>query len=258
MVKNKINEKKDLNKPINKEELTQLIAPLEKKIKGIKGVWQKLKELVTTPIYKITWFTFIILLTFVFILTLTVTWNISNNRFTPTSSYGLLAKLDDLKQSHTYYTTMATKDELLISWIKSFSNWKYSSGGDPRYDKGDCIGAVYTFLRNWNSNIYFENVPLTAQRCENLLNRGEIDKRKTLNEVKTGDLVILQTMGKPDHVGIVYDVANGYIRYMDVNVLVQTWDLSRRRLDDKSIYGIYSVSYSFWLGDLMQQINKRI
>lgn len=246
------------SKPINKKELEALTASM-KSTNKIKAFFDNLYETLTTPINKITWASFTFLLVLVFSFTFVITWNVSSDfNMTPTNEQGLMYRLDNLKQSHTYYTTMATKDELLIAWIKSFSSWNYSLGGDPRLSRGDCTGAVFTFLRQWNSNVHFENVNATARRAENLVTRGEMQKRSSINDIETGDLIILKVGDVPDHIGIVYDTPNGFVRYMDVNALVQGWDLPKRRFDDKVIYGIYSMSYSFWLGDLMKQVNERL
>lgn len=204
-----------------------------------------------------------LILSFVFAMTTTgiVTISVIPDKIIETKKadekFGLLQRLKSLKESHNYYVKMATKNELIVSWIKQFGNWRYVSGGDPRYNTGDCIGAAHKFLRSWGANVAFENVKKTVGRINNLVSRGEQKKRKNRRQIKTGDIIIIRSSRGPSHIGIIYDVTTtGYIRYMDVNSMMKTWGLQYHKWKDWSIYGIYEISYSFWVGNLMVKINR--
>jgi len=247
---------KSKNEPINNNEMALLMQPLENK-KGFKNYMKHLWESSHYPIRKINWITFFFIIAISTFITISATNLISKHVSKDKEAFGLLAKLESLKQSHDYYTSMATKDEMLYSWIKSFSKWRYKVGGDPRNGNGDCVGAVYDFLRMWNSNVYFENIQWIITRCESLISRGELKKRLKYDEVKTGDIIIIQLKpNSPEHVGIVYDTTNGFVRYMDVNAGVQTWGLEKFKFGTMNIYAIYEVSYSLWIGSLMKEINE--
>lgn len=173
------------------------------------------------------------------------------------AKFGILQRLEGLKQSHNYYTKMATKDELLVSWIKQFSEWTYKLGGDTRNNSGDCSGAVFQFLRSWGANVNFGDVKSIVSLAENLAARGELKIRKNISEVRSGDIIVTQqSSSNPIHVGIIYDTANGYVRYIDVNSIVQGMGFEKQKFDSAGIYAIYEVSYSMWVGDLMQKINN--
>jgi hypothetical protein len=174
-----------------------------------------------------------------------------------TQQYGMFAKLRELKQTHDYYSSMATKDELLISWVKMFSNWRYKQGGDPRYNTGDCVGAVHQFLQKWESVVAFEDVNGIIQRCKNLEERGEILKRTNPLAIKHGDLIIFNFgVDIPKHVGIVYDYTNGWVRYMDVNAVTGTWGFEKVKWGTPSIHAVYNVSFALWIGDTVRNLSS--
>lgn len=235
-------------------DMEALMAPIDKATNFFKRVWENLHHQ-----SRQSWMQVMIAVIASILITMTLTsifMGDSSRRGSET--FGLIARLETLKQTHDYYTTMATKDEMLVSWIKLFSRWEYRLGGDPRYNAGDCVGAVYEFLKKWDSNVYFENVKGIVSRVENLAARGEIAKRNSPDSIKHGDLIVIQmTRNQPEHVAIVYDVANGYVRYMDVNAGSRTWGFEKTKWGSDQIYGIWEMSYSFWIGPIMQQINER-
>lgn len=235
-------------------DMEALMAPYEKTKNFLKRVWENLHHQ-----SRQSWLQVFIAIVVSIIITMTLTsFFLGDHRGRNNETFGLISRLETLKQSHDYYTTMATRDEMLVSWIKLFSRWEYRLGGDPRYNAGDCVGAVYEFLKKWDSNVHFENVKGIVQRVENLAARGEIAKRTSPGTVKHGDLIIIQmTRNQPEHVGIVYDVTNGMVRYMDVNAGTRTWGFEKTLWGSNQIYAIYSISYSFWIGPIMQQINDR-
>jgi hypothetical protein len=245
---------KELNKLLEKEDIMKS-WPVRIQLK-IRLWLRKFWSNVHHPI-KQNWFTLFFIIAFTMMSTMIIT-----KVFFPSRSnqqeFGMLAKLETLKQSHDYYTSMATKDEMLMSWVKLFSNWRYSVGGDPRYNNGDCVGAVHEFFKQWNSNITFEDIDAIIRRGKSLEDRGEMKRRTAIADVHNGDLIIFDFGNHtPKHVGVVYDQVNGLVRYMDVNGYTLTWGLERVRFGDKSIHAIYEVSYSFWIGNLMQEINKK-
>lgn len=247
------------NEDLDHEQIAmfELTKPFEPEHGFFQRIWEKMHH----PMHQINWMTFFFTMAVITLLTVIITIiNVrifSDERHHSEEKFGLIARLEALKQSHDYYTTMATKDEMLVSWIKLFGAWKYRMGGDPRYNNGDCVGAVYEFLKKWNSNVYFDNVQGIVSRCENLAERGELLKRTRIEQVKTGDIIIIQLEpNRPQHAGIVYDTPKGQVRYMDVNAGVMTWGLEREIWGSSRIYAVYEMSYSLWIGNLMKKINE--
>lgn len=231
--------------------IKKLVSPYE--IPIYKKIWEKL-TLPLTNINKLVMITIIIFSIASAIITTTLILRIDGVK---REKFGILQRLETLKQTHTYYTKFATKNELLNKWVWHFGDWNYSRGGDPRYERGDCVGAVYKFLRGWNSNVEFENVDSIVKRAKNLAARGELDIRKNIKDIQSGDIIILQVKKNyPSHIGIVYDTPNKYVRYLDVNAQVGTWGLGKHKWGAMNIHMIFGVSYSFWCGNLIKEINK--
>lgn len=169
--------------------------------------------------------------------------------------FGLLAQVKELKVKHSYYTKVATKDERLVKWVIMFSDWDYEQPGNPKFKKIDCSGAVYLYLQAWGSNLHLDSTKTFVTRANNLADRGELSVRKNSSEVRSGDIILIGD-DAPSHMGIVYDVKNDYIQYMDVNGLVKGMGLERKKWGDGSIVGIYEISYALWVGDLLRELNK--
>jgi len=175
----------------------------------------------------------------------------------PETQLSLVNKMGELRQSYNYFTRAASKEELLMSWVKKFSGKTYELGGDPRRGVLDCTGGLQTFLYDWGSAVNYQNVRSVVAKCEFLIKEGEVEIRKKKEDVKTTDLIIIQLEpGKPEHVGVVYDVTNGWVRYMDVNAGTMTWGFEREKWGSSRIYAIYSLSFSFWAGDIMKKMSE--
>lgn len=162
-----------------------------------------------------------------------------------------LERLKELTNSYQRYKN-ASKKERLLRWISLFEDWRYENGGDPKFRKVDCIGALYTYFQKWDANIEIESVPWIIKRTQNLIERNLMKKRNSVSQVEPGDLVIMKVSESNMHVGVVYDVANGWIRFMDMGVQMRTWDLARIQFGDSNLHSVVEISQSFWIGNFMQ------
>lgn len=142
----------------------------------------------------------------------------------------------------------ATKDEKFQRWIKMFSNCTYKIGGEY-----DCLTSILAYLKSWGANIITENIPSLVSRFEKLNALGQL-KIKYPREAKEGDIIIF----KPNrnniyHCGIIYDIKNNFIIYMDVNIKLMGMGISDVELNSDKIKGIYEISFSLWLGDFLNK-----
>lgn len=170
-------------------------------------------------------------------------------------------RLDELKKGHNYYTKVATKEELMVKWIEMFSRSRYRRDGNPKYNEYDCISAVIHFFWRWNSNIFLENVKALKSRSEKLSALSQLEIRKTYTRVKPGDIIIFNPIRGNWHCGIIYDKKNGYILFMDVNAVIMGSGMGQYKFKnwkEKSdrINMIIEPSYSLWIGNLLQRLNK--
>ncbi len=159
-----------------------------------------------------------------------------------------------LQESHKAYISLSKKQRL-IAWIVKFSNVTYQLDGNPKYDQYDCVGSVSYYLWGFGSNTRHETVTSMVKRFENLVATGSCKKRKSINDVMPGDIVVIQTeRNKPSHVGIIYEVRNNLMQIMDVSVKANGMDIYDKTFNDDMIFAVYEVSFSFWIGDLLKQI----
>jgi len=237
----------------------------KKKKKKIKSPWKLFKRFFNKRIRKVDWtpvavVVFIVILTTcvsTLLSTLATTAIIKNQEkiediFLPIKerNFSLAEKFNQLKESHNYYTNIATKDELLSIWVKNFSEIAIK-------EIKTSIDAIKKFFRKMNSNCQPNSVRDFIKTAQSLAERGELEIRRSSNKVKSGDLIIIQNKkNNPSHIGIVYDVKNEYIQYMDVNGKVNGWGMNAYKWGDWHIYNVYEVSISLWLGDMMRKLNE--
>lgn len=242
--------------PKTEEEVMQ--AEAEALTKSFKKDWkEKFHDFIFNSNHAIAFFILGIIgvistITIIFVLMFADLSKPNNNKIAE-DNFGMVKRMQQLKKSHQYYTQTASKDELLMSWVHNFSNWKYVTNGDPKYGRADCVGAVYYHFQKWESNIKLENVKWLVRRIKNLEERKEIKIRKKITQVKPGDIIIIQVQrGKPSHLGIVYETANGHVRYMDMNGRYLKWGLRDYKWGDWKIYLIAEVSFPLWIGDIIR------
>ena len=163
-------------------------------------------------------------------------------------------QLEELKRTHERYIKM-TKEELLFKWVEMFSNSIYEKDGNPRYNKYDCISAVINYLNRMGGNLPTENIEEISQRADRLSQLGQLQIRRNYNEVKIGDIVILNPYNGSRHCSIVYNVTNGQIITLDVNS-VTAMGFGSYAWNGGRIQKIFAVSYSLWSGNALQEMNK--
>lgn len=218
----------------------------------------KLWQLLHYPVKNISWLSFIAVITVIISVTITVMVFKYGPKADSLSSekYSILSRIQEIKTKNDLYYK-ATKEERLIKWIVMFSDWKYALGGDYKQKNADCLGASNLYLQQWGLNIVLESIPLLVKRMENLSDRGELKIKKTLDNVKSGDIIIFSyANGTNLHVGFVYDITSGYCRYFDMNADVQTWGFDKIKWGNPNIWIVGEISYSLSLGNLMQELNK--
>lgn len=165
-------------------------------------------------------------------------------------------KINELKNSHNYYIKVATKEEFIVRWIWMFSNAKYKNDGNPKYGEYDCISAVVYYLWSWGSNIKLENIPSLNNRAELLSKLNQLDIRSSAKEVKPGDIVVFNPLKGIWHCGVVWNITDkGDVQYMDVNGRTGI-GFGRYNFGNERIHKIYGVSYSLWVGDYLERLNK--
>ena len=275
---NKNSDSKTTRKPINKEfidihdtdqiEQENLLAPFTGKFdkirKFIKQNWffkitSRLWQMAHYPMKKMNWISFFAVIAIIIGVTaFAINWSASRKRESGVGfeQFSVMSQLEQLKKTHEYYTKVATKEERLMRWVMAFSKWKYQLNGDPKYQQGDCVGAVYYYFQKWGSNFQLENVPWLISRTQNLANRGELKIRKCINDVHSGDIIILIISSENKHVGVVYDTVGPYVLYMDMNVATNMGLTTPITWGNGQIQSICEVSYSLWIGDLMAELNK--
>jgi len=159
-----------------------------------------------------------------------------------------------LQETHKDYLNLSKKQRL-IRWVIKFSDAKYKLDGNQKYKEYDCIGAVSYYLWSFGSNAQHEQVSKVAIRLKNLVNNGSCKERKKLSDVKEGDLIVIQTeKNRPSHIGIVYGIMNNQLQIMDVSAKTMGMDIYTKKFNDDMIYGIYEMSFSFWIGDFLKEI----
>lgn len=161
--------------------------------------------------------------------------------------------IKDLKKSYRKYK-QATKEELIVKWINFFSRSSYKLDGNLRYGQYDCSGALVTYLRfGWNSYVKFESVKQIKTRVEREAKLQRINIRRSIKQVKPGDIIIF----KPNkrgywHCGLVYDVSNGNVLYMDVNSSAKGMWFGIEKWGSSRISMVFEVTYAYWIGDLLK------
>jgi hypothetical protein len=165
-------------------------------------------------------------------------------------------RLDELKKSHNYYKKIATREEFIVKWIEMFSGATYKNDGDPKKGEYDCLGAVVEYLRRWGANVKLENIPLIIQRTELLSKLNQLDIRKSIREVRPGDIVIFKPVKGIYHLGVIWNTTpSGDILYMDMNSRTSIGFETLNFGSDK-IFRVMEVSFSFWYGNHMESLNK--
>lgn len=226
-------------------------------IRIIISIPTKLWQLAHYPT-KFNWLSFLTVVVLAIGLTVTVmSWRVQHTRESGVGyeQFGIMGQLEQLKKSHEYYNKVATKEERLMKWVMEFSNWSYRVDGDPKKHEGDCVGAVYHYFSKWGANFQLENIPWLITRTQNLASRGELKIRKGINEVKSGDIVILKLSESNQHLGVVYTTQGNWVQYMDMNVATNM-GVEKIQWGNPWIVSIVEVSYSLWIGNLMTELNK--
>jgi len=170
--------------------------------------------------------------------------------YSPTKYYEIL------KQRHAEYKKL-TPAALQIRWIELFSKFEYRLDGNSKYKQADCVGSVEEFLWSWGANVAHLTVAQKLKVLKTYNEQGFNDKRTSYNQVQPGDMVFIQlSKNRPEHVGIVYDKASGYLQIMDINAKVNKMDFYDLYFTDEKIYAIYDIGLAFWSGDTYKDLFK--
>lgn len=163
-----------------------------------------------------------------------------------------------LRQKHAEYKQLNSA-QLMVRWIEMFKDFEYQRDGNSKYKKIDCTGSVEEFLWSWGANINHSTVTQMLRILSNLEKQGLNKKRSTYSEVQIGDLIFIQRKrNEPEHVGIVYNKAEGFLQVMDVNAKVNRMDFFDYQFDDNRVYAVYEVGFAFWSGNVFKDLFKTI
>lgn len=174
----------------------------------------------------------------------------------PITSEGLsdIETFKRLQESHKDYLSLSKKQRL-VKWVVKFSDATYKLDGNQKYKEYDCVGAFSYYLWGLGSNVQHEQVTKVTKRLAGLVENGSCKQRKNINQVKEGDIVIIQTKkNSPSHIGIIYGMSNKYLQICDVSAKTMGMDIYTKSFNDDMIYGVYEMSFSFWIGDLLKEM----
>lgn len=261
--------KKKTEDPVNITEESPVVSQEEQKAlfrvnktkfrKFIEWVSIKSWQLMHTPLH-INWLSLVAIITIisaivVVVMVLTRPMN-SGDAFIQEKKFSITNRVEELKSSHNYFTKVATKNEKLVKWIIMFHDFTWENNGDPKYKRIDCVGSTYWYFQKWGSNFHLETIEEFVRRVKNLSERREVEIRKSPQSVQPGDIIIIQVNGQLKHIGVVYDVKNNQVQYMDVNAGTMGMGLERKPWGDGNIHSIVEMSFSLWCGNLMEDLNK--
>ena len=161
-------------------------------------------------------------------------------------------KLQKARLAYKHFRDM-DKRALQISFFDIAGEWTYQRGGSNQYKMGDCVGAVDAVFSHYGSFLPREDVGQRLRRLERLRTIGATFKcygAYGITAPKMGDMIFIQTSpGDPSHEAIVYDISNGYIRYLEMGGVALTANLTTIPLGDARIHSIYSLTIEVWLGE---------
>lgn len=230
-----------------------------KLVEFFKNMPSKVWQFIHYPIKNINWLSFIAIIMLIACLSILITvWKYSGNTVSDLTGekFNTINRIADLKLSYDRFT-QAPPEEKLMKWIWMFKDWTYAVNGDPKVKQADCVGSIYMYCRGWGSNMELEDIPTFRKRIQNLSERGDLKIRKNIYEVESGDFIMLDLGGGNQHIAMVYDTCNGLIRYCDMNVYTKKWGLEKANWGAPNIT-IAEHAFSIWLGDLMQDLNKKM
>lgn len=176
------------------------------------------------------------------------------------ASMSFQGKINYLQQTHLYYSTEMTKEELAAVWDSLFSNAVYESGGSGTRNNYDCISSVRTCLKALGSNIIFKSIPHMVREYNTMASVGYLKTRKAYQEIRHGDLIIFNPVQYDDrefwHIALVYKTQGGWVEYLDMNA---QYGSGRRvvKYGDRKINMIVPVSFALWIGELMTEKTMR-
>lgn len=140
------------------------------------------------------------------------------------------------------------KDDRHIRWLKLFSKCKYKIGG-----KYDCLSAKDEFFSSYGANFIKETIPALIIRIERLNALGQLQIR-TNQTAQSGDIIIFNANRNGIyHCGVIYDIKNNIIMYMDVNNRTNGIGFPEIDLGSDKIKYIVEPSLSLWIGDLLSK-----
>jgi hypothetical protein len=226
---------------------------------------EQVKYFMRSIIFKIKNAPRTLIITIIFIISLLATgfftWFVTYELVKPRefkfkSDTSIQQRLQELKASHDYFTKVATTNELINRWLALFVDAAYKQGGTPNANEYDCVTSLINYFRSWGGNVAMEGIEGMDKRSDKLCLLGRLSIRKSFNEVKKTDIIIFNPLNGSRHVGLIIATANGKLIYVDVNAGTMTWGCSWIPFGSDRIQKIYSCSYDYWTGDLMQELNK--
>jgi hypothetical protein len=191
----------------------------------------------------------------ILIVTLLTSFNHPSFSYNDLVKRNIFSDAEKREQAKTSYAKIRgndfDKNEMLFAWVKLVGKWRYQMGGSNQFGVGDCVGAVDFNLEYWGSLLPRENVTARVKRFEQLRKEGRSTKISSTFALKPFDVIFIQSqMGNPTHEALIFDVTPaGQIRYLDVNVYNQGWNLNTVTMGDPKIFAIYEMTAEAWLAE---------
>jgi len=167
-----------------------------------------------------------------------------------------LNKIKYLKESYNHYKEMSSI-ELHTKWLILFDNVYYKSGGNSNFNNYDCLSSSWKFWKSCGANIILEEIPWMVERL-----KYSSFRVISVDKIKRGDIIVFKPIGYGKnitwHVGVIEKAFQNKVFYMDVNGTVGTRGFNIIPFNDSKIYGIYSMTFAFWVGDLYKNTDKSL
>ena len=219
-----------------------------------KKIFKKLKKRTIKrlkKVFKILIFILLYLSIIVFVVYLRDIIFNQNKKITDEKQLSIIAE----KINYYYYTWVEfhrLKGKMIHSlWNEKFHNATYELNGQARYNKYDCLSAIYFFLQDRNSNFPLMKVEFLYAHFKNVT-----EKRKKYKDIKVRDLIIIYVKGNW-HIAIVEGkFGNRMLKYCDVNIKSNGPGYREISFDSRIIKGVYPISFEMWIGNLLKYLKE--
>ncbi len=166
--------------------------------------------------------------------------------------YSYTSKISQLRRSWNKYRALKPY-ELHIKWLEFLKHYTYVSGGDLLMNQADCLRAWLLFMKAQGANIDVATIPILVSKFQAL---GQFEYVKLNGQPHTGDIIIFRPIHYPGrgnipHIGIVEDVKDNYIKYMDFSPLGVGFPVCQK--GEWRIQMVVEMNFLIWAGKVMRE-----